>query len=341
MSNQNKHYWKALEEKEGGPEFLQQAARDLVERGPRHFGRRDFLKAAGFTVGVAFATGCSRAPLQKAIPLLSQPEEVVPGRSLFYASTCGGCSAGCGLLAKVRDGRPIKLEGNPEHPFSHGGLCATGQASILGLYDSQRLQHPLKQGNKIHWDTADSEILAKLASIRSEHGAVRFLSGTITSPSTAVVLQEFLKNFPDSRHVIYDTLSNSALLDAYEQTHGTRLLPRFHFEKAEVIASFDADFLGTWISPVEYTAAYRAGKNLEEQRVSYHVQFEPRMSLTGSKADQRFAVAPGDLGVLLTHLTRLVAKRSGVSLDGAEPDASPVPMSFLEGLAERLWSRCS
>jgi len=337
VSSGNKHYWKALEEKEGGPEFLMDAAQDLVERGPRQFGRRDFLKAAGFTVGVAFATGCSRAPLQKAIPLLSQPEEIVPGRSLFYASTCSGCNAGCGVLAKVRDGRPIKLEGNPEHPFSQGGLCATGQASILGLYDSHRLQHPLKQGNKTDWEVADREILTHLASIRSQHGAVRFLTGTITSPSVLAAMQEFLKSFSDSRHVAYDPLSNSAILDAYQQTHGTRLLPHFHFEKAEVIASFDADFLGTWISPVEFTTAYRAGRNLEEKRVSYHVQFEPRMSLTGSKADRRFAVAPCDFGVLLTHLTRLVAKRAGISLDWAEPDASSVPRNCLDELADRLW----
>lgn len=337
MSKQDKHYWKALEEKEGGPEFLKDAAAELAKSGPRQFRRRDFLKAAGFTAGVAFASGCSRAPVQKAIPLLSQPEEIVPGRSLFYASTCAGCNAGCGVLAKVRDGRPIKLEGNPEHPFSRGGLCATGQASILGLYDSQRLQHPLKQGSKIDWETANHEILAQLASIRNEHGSVRFLSGTITSPSLLATIEEFLKSFPDSRHVVYDPISNSALLDAYEQTHRARILPRFHFEKAEVIVSFDADFLGTWISPVEYTAAYRAGRTLEEQRVSYHVQFEAHMSVTGSKADQRFAVAPGDTGVLLTHLTKLIAKRAGASVDWAEPDASPVPIAFLEQLADQLW----
>ena len=337
MSKQNKHYWKGLEEKEGGPEFLKAAAVELAENRPRQFQRRDFLKAAGFTVGVAFATGCSRAPVTRAIPLLSQPEEIVPGRSLFYASTCGGCSAGCGLLAKVRDGRPIKLEGNPQHPFSRGGLCATGQASILGLYDSQRFKHPLKKGSQTNWDTADREILAQLASIRNERGAVRFLTGTITSPSVRAALQEFLKNFPDSRHVVYDPLSNSTLLDAYEQTHGARLLPRFHFEKAEVIVSFDTDFLGAWISPVEYTAAYRASRDLEAKRASYHVQFEPRMSVTGSKADDRFAIAPGDLGVLLTHLTKLVAKRAGISVGWDGPDSSPVAIAFLDQLADRLW----
>jgi Fe-S-cluster-containing dehydrogenase component/anaerobic selenocysteine-containing dehydrogenase len=336
VSSKDRYYWKALEEKEGGPEFLKSAA-ELAQIEPRQFRRRDFLKAAGFTVGMAVATGCSRAPLQKAVPFLSQPEGIVPGRSLYYASTCAGCSAGCGILAKVRDGRPIKLEGNPQHPISRGGLCATGQASILGLYDSQRLQHPLKAGSKTTWETVDREIAAPLASLRSEGGAVRFLSGTITSPSAATAIQDFLKTFPDSRHVVYEPLSNSALLDAYEQTHGSRVLPRFHFDKAEVIVSVDADFLGTWISPVEYTAAYRAGRDLESKRVSYHVQFEPRMSVTGSKADQRFAVAPGDLGVLLTDLARLVSQKAGVAVNWAEPDAPAVSIAFLNQLADQLW----
>ena len=185
----------------------------------------------------------------------------------------------------MRDGRPIKLEGNPQHPVSRGGLCATGQANILGLYDSQRLQHPLNEGKKSSWAGVDREIQAGLANIRGDRGAVRFLSGTITSPTTRAIVQEFLKGFPDAWHIVYDPLSNSALLDAHEQTHGLRVLPRFHFDKAEVIVSFDADFLGTWISPVEYTADYRAGRDLEAKRVSYHVQFEPRMSVSGSKAD--------------------------------------------------------
>ncbi|HEV2400849.1 MAG TPA: TAT-variant-translocated molybdopterin oxidoreductase, partial [Candidatus Sulfotelmatobacter sp.] len=153
-----KRYWRSLKERDAAPSVLKTLADEFSEGGPRQFRRRDFLKATGFTLGVAFATGCSRAPVQRAIPLLSQPAEMVPGVSLFYASTCAGCSAGCGLLAKVRDGRPIKLEGNPQHPVSRGGLCATGQANILGLYDSQRLQHPLKEGKRSSWDEVDREI---------------------------------------------------------------------------------------------------------------------------------------------------------------------------------------
>ncbi len=337
MSKNGRHYWKALKEKEGGPEFLKAAADEFAAGGARQFHRRDFLKAAGFTLGLTCAAGCSRAPVQKAIPFLSQPEEIVPGRSLFYASTCAGCSAGCGLLAKVRDGRPIKLEGNPQHPFSRGGLCATGQASILGLYDSKRLQQPLKEGGKSSWEQVDREILTHLASVRPELGAVRFLSSTITSPSTLAAIQEFLKGFPGSRHVVYDPLSHSALLDAHQQTHGVWVLPRLRFNKAEVVVSFDADFLGTWISPVEYTAGYRAGRDLENKHVSYHVQFEPRMSVTGSKADQRFAVALGEMGVLLTHLAQRIAKKAGGATDPARPDAPAVPIAFLDDLAGRLW----
>ncbi len=333
-----KRYWKSLKERDASPDVLNARADEFPEGGPRQFRRRDFLKATGFTLGVAFATGCSRAPVQRAIPLLSQPEEVVPGRSLFYASTCAGCSAGCGLLAKVRDGRPIKLEGNPQHPVSRGGLCATGQASILGLYDSQRLQHPLKDGKKSSWTEVDQEIQAEVANIRGDRGAVRFLSGTITSPTTRAAVQGFLKGFPDARHIVYDPLSNAALLDAHEQTHGVRILPRFHFDKAEVIVSFDADFLGTWICPVEYTADYRAGRDLEAKRVSYHVQFEPRMSVTGSKADRRFAVAPGEMGLLLTHLAQRVARETGTAVPSGEPEtASSVGAAFLDELADRLW----
>jgi len=332
-----KKHGKSFEERDATPDALKVLAAEFPKGGPRQFRRRDFLKAAGFSVGAAFATACSRAPVQRAVPLLTQPEEIVPGRSLFYASTCGGCSAGCGVLAKVRDGRPIKLEGNLEHPVSRGGLCATGQASILGLYDSERLQRPWKDGNVTSWVEADREITAELQTIGRDHGAVRFLSGTVTSPTTLAAIRDFLKGFSDARHVIYEPLSNSAVLDAHQKAHGVRVLPRLRFDRAEVIVSFDADFLGTWISPVEYTADYRAGRNLEAKRVSYHVQLEPRMSVTGSKADQRFAVAPGELGLLLTHLAQRIAHKAGVPFAAGEVDTPSLKVAVLDDLAERLW----
>src|SRR5260370_174752 len=118
------------------------------------------------------------------VPYLVAPEEITPGRSYSYASTCGGCSAGCGLLVKNRDGRPIKLEGNPEHPLSRGGLCAAGQASLLGLYDQQRLQHPLQGGQQAEWPDVDKAIGQHLTAIRKQKGHVRCLTGPVVSPTT-------------------------------------------------------------------------------------------------------------------------------------------------------------
>jgi Fe-S-cluster-containing dehydrogenase component len=299
--------------------------------------RRAFLKMAGFSFLGALA-GCQRAPVQNAVAPMVQAENVIPGRSLSYASTCGACQAGCGILVKNRDGRPIKLEGNPSHPLSLGGLCAVGQASILGLYDSQRLQHPLKNGEQATWAAVDTDIRAQLDVVRRDRTkVVRFLSDTITSPTTRQAIADFLATFPNNRprHVVHDPLSSSAILEAHQRTHGIRALPSYRLDRAEVIVSFDADFLGTWIAPVAFAAAYQAGRFLQGPvpHLSYHVQFESRLSLTGSKADQRVCIAPGELGLVMTQLAKRVA---GGDWGGANLPESSVPASFLNDLAQRL-----
>lgn len=303
-------YWKSLEERDGAPE----SADEFASPAEAQFSRRGFLKASGFTLAITTAA-CARAPVQKALPLLVGSEEEVPGRSLWYATTCHGCSAACGALVKVRDGRPIKLEGNPDHPVSRGGLCAVGQASLLGLYDSHRLASPLVNGEKRAWHEVDAEIARELAAVRANGGTIRFLSTTITSPSLQREIDAFLSPFANARHVIYDPLSRSAILDAHAQTHGARVLPRYRFHRADVIASFDADFLGTWLSPVEFTRGWHENRDLSTNRFSYHVQFEPGMSITGAKADRRMAVAPADIGALLTSLASRIAPESGFPLE--------------------------
>jgi molybdopterin-containing oxidoreductase family iron-sulfur binding subunit len=306
--------------------------------------RRAFLKATGFAFVGEALSGCARgplprAPVEHAIPFLNQPEEINPGRAYLYASTCAGCSAGCGLLVKNRDGRPIKLEGNPEHSLSRGGLCAVGQASILGLYDRLRLQHPTIQGKEATWEEADREILRQLEQIHRRGGAVRVLTGTVTSPTLRALIQKFLTRFPDGKHIIHEPLSCSAILEAHQQTHGVRVLPHYRFERAEIIVAFDADFLGTWISPVEFTAGYRAGRTLEgtPPRLSYHVQVESRLSLSGAKADQRLCIAPTEVGLVMTHLAARLAPRAGIEFSMGSIEPSPVGPDVLDQLAERLW----
>jgi len=306
---------------------------------PSSLSRRDFLRLAGFAALGAGLTGCQRAPVQHALPYVNQPGDVVPGRSYSYASTCGGCSAGCGLLATARDGRPIKLEGNPEHPLARGGLCAVGQASLLGLYDRLRLDNPRQNGRETKWLAVDTDLRARLDDIRKQGGAVRFLTGSRLGPTTLAFIQQFLGTFTDARHVVYDLSSCSAILTAHARTHGVRLLPHYRLDKANTIIGFDADFLGTWISPVEFTAAYRAGRTLDGSapRMSYHAHFESRLSLTGSKADERIRIAPGEVGSIVSHLAARLAKKAGVAAPEGATDEAPIDAGVLDRLAERLW----
>ena len=176
-------YWMSLVERDAPSgvsplEFVEKPGLDPTAS------RRTFLKAAGFSFAGLLASNCGREPVTSAIPYLRQPEGVTPGRPMFYASTCGACSARCGVLVTNRDGRPIKIEGNPDHPLSGGATCATGQASILGLYDGLRLKHPMRSGQQSTWMAIDSEIIAALGRIKQRGGGVRFLSDTQTSPTT-------------------------------------------------------------------------------------------------------------------------------------------------------------
>ena len=303
-------YWRALDESEAKTEESSSGFAD--------FSRRDFLMTAGFSVAAVAVAGCQRAPIDKVIPYLNAPENIVPGRAYWLASTCHGCPAACGVLVKCRDGRPIKLEGNPEHPISKGGLCAVGQATVLELYDSTRLGGPLAGGKAAQWRSVDAAIETKLRDAKR----VRVVSSTLASPTASAVIGKFLDRFEDGKHVVYDALSSSAILDAHEQTHGLRVLPRYRFDRADVIVSFDADFLGTWISPVEFTRGWSERRSATPS-MSWHAQLEPRMSLTGSNADQRLRILPGEIGAILSYLL-------------GDTTNAPVNPIVLDRIAQRL-----
>ncbi|MBI3845337.1 MAG: 4Fe-4S dicluster domain-containing protein [Planctomycetes bacterium] len=297
------------------------------------------MKAAGFSVAGAMLASCARAPVEKVIPLLFKPENATPGKPNWYATTCAGCGSGCGLLAKIHDGRPIKVEGNPEHPVSAGGVCAVGQASVISLYDSRRLQKPLLKGHDLDWAKVDEWIRGELAEIT---GSVYFLTGTVASPTTRALIQEFLGRFERSGHVEYDAVSYSAILDAHLDTCNARVLPHYRFDRAKVIVSFDADFLGTWLSPVEFTKAYVAGRTLEGEtpRLSKHIQFEGRLSLTGSNADLRVKVTPDECRAAIWRLGESLARKAGVPFtpEGVSSPKSGLTDETLDALTNDLWS---
>lgn len=301
-------------------------------------GRRAFLKAAGFSVA-ALTVGCQRPPDTEVIPHVRLDPENTPGVSTWYASVCAACEAGCGTLVRTRDNRPVKLEGNPAHPVSRGGLCAAGQASLLGAYDTRRLRRPSVGGADTTWERLDAMIDVELAKLRERGGALRILSHTVTSPTLRARIAALMAGQPDAVHVEYDNDSCSALLDAHEEMFGVRVLPGMRFNRARTIVSVNADFLGTWISPVEFAADWAAGRESEgnASRFSWHCQIESRMSITGGKADERFALNAARRFDLLWHLAHGIALRAE---DGRIPTPTrraPLSPAVMERMLSQLW----
>ncbi len=300
--------------------------------------RRSFLAASGFSLAGLLAAGCERPPVQKAIPHLDQPEGATPGVADWYASVCEGCSAGCGTLVKVRDGRPIKIEGLPSHPISHGGLCAIGQALPIGLYDSRRPRAPRLSGAASSWQAVDARVISELDAIRARGGRMVMLTGTVTSPSLQRAIDGFLARFAEGRHIVLESRSHAALLDAHADMFGIRTIPRYQFDHADVVASFEADLLGTWISPVEYTKGCTAARtpDADPPRMSHLAQIESVLSITGGRADARLCAAPHDVHAALRALHAAIAGRAGHTVSA--PVLASDARRFIDTLADRLWN---
>ena len=276
--------------------------------------RRDFLKYVGFsTAAAAVAAGCEM-PVRKSIPYLNKPENLTPGIAQYYATTYVSEGDVVPVVAKVRDGRPIKIEGNALSVLNDKGegTSARVQASVLDLYDMARLRWPAEVVNKELKELQFSPALDKKIT-DGISGTVVLLTSTINSPTSKQVISEFLAKYPGSRHVQYDAVSYSGMLLANEATYGKRALPAYQFDKAKVIVSLDADFLGTWLSSEEFASQYAAGRKINQKNpeMSKHIQFEGALSLTGANADDRFLVRPSEIGAVALNL--LAKLGAGVS----------------------------
>jgi Fe-S-cluster-containing dehydrogenase component len=275
--------------------------------------RRDFLKVLGFSfASAAVIEGCKR-PVHKALPYITQPPEVTPGKSLYYATSYYDGHEYSGILVKTRDGRPIKIEGNILSSFNGEGTSARVQASILSLYDDARLKFPTMDNKQISWDTVDEQVISSLSRINSEGGEVVLLTSSILSPSTIKVIDEFGAGFRNFRWVQYDAVSYSAILEANLICFGKAAIPDYHFRNAGLVVSVNADFLGTWISPVHFIPGYTSRRKLDngEKDMLRHIHFESGMSLTGANADVRKKIKPSEEKILLVDLYNKIAERTG------------------------------
>ncbi|MEL7120090.1 MAG: TAT-variant-translocated molybdopterin oxidoreductase, partial [Bacteroidota bacterium] len=307
--------------------------------------RRDFLKYLGFGLGAAtLAAGCE-IPVKRAIPYVIKPDQIVPGVATYYASTFVQGGDYCPVLVKTREGRPIKVEGNSLSSITGGGTSARAQASVLSLYDTSRIPGPFKiadgklsgatkRSRGMEWSAVDEEIGGKL----NANSRVRIVTNTNMSPSAKAAMDAFKLAYPNTEVVTYDPVSSSAILQANEESFGQAVIPDYKFEDAQVIVSFDADFLGTWISPIEYAAKYiqnRKIKDVENPSMSYHVQVESHMSLTGSNSDNRILVKPSQQGAAIVALyNEVAALTGGASVSG--PKLNATQAAKFKKLAQRL-----
>lgn len=280
--------------------------------GKKGFNRREFLKIVGATGGLA-AAGCSRELPKKLIPYMVAPDDSVPGVAAWYASTCRECSAGCGVLVRTREGRAVKVEGNPRHPINEGGLCAIGQSALQSLYDPDRIREPLRRDaatnrlTPVGWPAAVNEAAEAIA--KRAPGTEFVLITKPLTGSEGLLADEFIAGINQSRRIEIAPADHELLDRAAEKVFGPACRTYFDFSSAEVICSFGAGFLEEWVSPVEFARQWAVSRKPEQPSgPSYFIHFEPRLSLTAANADRWVKTAPGADLRLLVLLAREIAK---------------------------------
>ena len=338
MGNNKKIYWKGLEQLKNDASFIKNADKEFVDLGveedPGH-SRRDFLKMMGFSVAAVSLAACE-APIRKVIPYVTKPMDVDPGIPNYYASSYVNGGDYCSILVKTREGRPIKIDGNALSSVSKGGTSAQVEASVLSLYDNYRLRGPKIADKNSDWESLDKEVIAKLEEIAGKGGQIKIVSNTILSPSTKAALDRFKAKYPTTQHVQYDQVSYYGMWKANEASFGTGFIPSYDFSKANVIVSFSADFLGTWLSPIEFTKQFAVNRKIDEdhREMSRLYQFESNLSLTGANADYRTMLKPSQSGLVVAQLYNLIASKAGK----AAVNAGIEKISNLEKAAEDLWA---
>ena len=323
----NKKYWKSVEELDQNSSIVETLKQnEFVEAIPTDeflgdketlegssTSRRDFLKYIGFSTAAASLAACE-GPVIKSIPYVVQPETIIPGVANYYATTIANGFDFASVVVKTREGRPIKIENNTM-AATNGSANARVNASVLGLYDNLRVKSPMKGEAAISWSDFTSETIQALNEAKSSGKAIVLLTGTMASPSTNKLVSEFTEKFGNVRHVVYDAISESAALDAYQSKYGVRGLANYDFSEAATIVSVGADFLGDWQGG-GFDSGYAVKRVPDHGKMSRHIQFESNMSLTGANADKRVPLTPSQQKIALAKLYSYVV---GGSVSGDLP----------------------
>jgi len=346
-------YWKGIDELKETPQFLESRdqefpAQTSVEEflGDENLqesstGRRDFLKFLGFSVAAATVAACE-APVTKAIPYVNKPEDVTPGMPTWYASTYYDGMSYASILVKTREGRPIFIKGNKDYGISKGAVNPQIVASVLGLYDSERLTRPTIDGNAKSYKDLDKGVKAGLKSANK----VVLVSNTVISPSMRAAIGMLGKSIGEDKfeHIQYDATSYAGIRAANKASFGIKvgdnmkaasvaegeeavelapensdapgIIPNYDFSKAKTIVSVGADFLNSWLLPTQFSAQYGETRNPDGDWMSKHFQFESMMSVTGSNADVRAMIKPSEQAKVLAYILKGLKVGTSVSSNG-------------------------
>jgi molybdopterin-containing oxidoreductase family iron-sulfur binding subunit len=303
-------YWRSLEELAGSPDFQDALHREFPKGASEWIdsvSRRGFLKVMGASLGLAGMTGCVRLPLEPIVPYVRQPEELIPGRPAFYASaiTLGGYASP--VVVESHLGRPTKIEGNDQHAASQGGVDIFTQASLLGMYDPDRSQNVTSLGDQRSWQSFLGAIRGPLTAQKALQGAgIRILTPTISSPTLADQLRNFLKIYPEAKWHVHEPVNRDNVLEGAKLAFGQPVETRYDFSKADIIVSLDADFLyAGFPGNTRYIRDFAARHNPESGTMNRLYMIESTPTSTGAKADHRLPVRASEI----FDIARMIGER--------------------------------
>jgi len=339
QGERGKRLWRCLEELANTPEYQKQIQNEFAETPERDPGvvrailnRRDALKLMAASAALAGLGGCTKLPTETIVPYVNQPENIIPGRPLFYATSMPHGGMGLGLLVESNMGRPTKIEGNPQHPASLGATDIFAQASVLGLYDPDRSKSVLREGRISDWTSFVGALEALRPALQANDGAgLRILSESSSSPTFGAQMQAVLKQFPQAKWHVHEAFGT------FNSAAGTRLCfgrdanVFYRFDRAAVIVSLDSDFLDSGNTCVRYAHDFAAGRDAEHTggTMSRLYVFESTPSNTGALADHRFSIRCGEIAGVTSGL----AAAFGLSFSGGR---SPVAQNVLSVVVEDL-----
>jgi len=328
-------YWRSLDELANTPEFQDYVAREFPSQASEFndpAGRRQFLKLMGASLALAGVSACTRQPDEAIVPYVRQPEEVIPGRPLFYATAMSEGGVGMALLAENHLGRPTKLEGNPEHPASLGATDIFGQAAVLSLYDPDRSRTLRYRGDTKTWTGFVTALQGALNTQRALEGAgLRILTEPISSPSLVAQMQALLASLPQAKWHQWDAVYGTVQGGAPSAT------PLYNFKNADIVVSLDADFMGFGPSAVRYTKDFSSRRKIgtPTDQLNRLYVVEPIPTVTGSKADHKVALKAADVHAAAAALAAAVGVPTTASAALGDKWQKTLPVMAADLLAHR------